>query len=118
MTLQAGTRLADAYRTKNDSLSVIYSKASPNAKPKLVDWLFSAKTMDLPKFHDYTKAYQKGYFTICVTFLFSEKIFLQYIKIVPEWKLRHDPKLFYFDSIQTIDIEPLFYQTVFVTFIN
>jgi len=31
---------------------------------------------------------------------------LQYIKIVPEFPRRHDPKLFHFGSTPTIDIEP------------
>ena len=29
------------------------------------------------------------------------------MKIVPELSLRHDPKLFYFVSTPTIDIEPI-----------
>ena len=54
-------RLADAYRVKNDFLAVIRSKSSSEGKPKLVDWLYSVEVMDLPAFHDCTKAYHNWF---------------------------------------------------------
>ena len=54
-------RLADAYRIKNDFLTVIRSKSSQEGRQKLVDWLFSVEVMDLPEFHDCTKAYHNWF---------------------------------------------------------
>lgn len=61
LMFEIAPRLADAYRIKNDFLSVIRSKSSSEAKPKLVDWIFSVETMDLPEFHDCTKAYRNWF---------------------------------------------------------
>ena len=49
-------RLADAYRIKNDFLTVIRSKSSAEGKQRLADWLFSVELMDMPEFHDSTTA--------------------------------------------------------------
>ena len=54
-------RLADAYRIKNDFLTVIRSKSSLEGKQRLVDWLYSVEVMDLPEFHDCTKAYHNWF---------------------------------------------------------
>ena len=54
-------RLADAYRIKNEFLSVIRSKSANDGKQRLVDWLFSVETMDLPEFNDCTKAYHNWF---------------------------------------------------------
>ena len=54
-------RLADAYRIKNDFLTVIRSKSSQEGRQKLVDWLFSVEVMDLPEFHDCTKTYHNWF---------------------------------------------------------
>ena len=54
-------RLADAYRIKNEFLAVIRSKSSQEGRQKLVDWLFSVEVMDLPEFHDCTKAYHNWF---------------------------------------------------------
>jgi transposase len=56
LMFEIAPRLADAYRIKNDFLTVIRSKSSAEGKPRLVDWLFSVEVMDLPEFHDCTKA--------------------------------------------------------------
>lgn len=54
-------RLADAYRLKNEFLTVIRSKSSSEGKQWLVDWLFAVEVMDLPEFHDCTKAYHNWF---------------------------------------------------------
>ena len=58
-------RLARAYRLKNDFLAVMRSKSSAEGRSKLADWLLSAEIMDLPEFHDCTKAYHNWFHEIC-----------------------------------------------------
>ena len=54
-------RLADAYRLKNEFLTVIRSKSSFEGKHKLADWLLAVEVMDLPEFQDCTKAYHNWF---------------------------------------------------------
>ena len=61
LMFEIAPRLADAYRIKNEFLTVIRSKSSQEGKQKLVDWLFSVEVMDLPEFHDCTKAYHNWF---------------------------------------------------------
>lgn len=61
LMFEIAPRLADAYRIKNDFLTVIRSKSSEEGKQRLVDWLFSVEVMDLPEFHDCTKAYHNWF---------------------------------------------------------
>lgn len=61
LMFEIAPRLADAYRVKNDFLTVIRSKSSREGKQRLVDWLFSVEAMDLPEFHDCTKAYHNWF---------------------------------------------------------
>jgi len=61
LMFEISPRLADAYRIKNDFLSVFRSKSSYEGKLKLVDWLFSVETMELPEFNDCTKAYHNWF---------------------------------------------------------
>ena len=61
LVFEIAPRLADAYRIKNEFLTVIRSKSSQEGKQKLVDWLFSVEVMDLPEFHDCTKAYHNWF---------------------------------------------------------
>ena len=61
LMFEIAPRLADAYRIKNDFLTVIRSKSSEEGKEKLIDWLFSVEVMDLPEFHDCTKAYHNWF---------------------------------------------------------
>ena len=56
LMFEIAPRLADAYRIKNDFLSVIRSKSSAEGKQRLADWLFSVELMDMPEFHDSTTA--------------------------------------------------------------
>ena len=61
LMFEIAPRLADAYRVKNDFLTVIRSKSSAEGKPRLVDWLYSIEVMDLPEFQDCTKAYHNWF---------------------------------------------------------
>ena len=61
LMFEIAPRLADAYRIKNEFLTVIRSKSSQEGKQKLVDWLFSVEVMDLPEFRDCTKAYHNWF---------------------------------------------------------
>ena len=61
LMFEIAPRLADAYRIKNDFLTVIRSKSSEEGKQKLVEWLFSVEVLDLPEFHDCTKAYHNWF---------------------------------------------------------
>ena len=61
LMFEIAPRLADAYRIKNDFLAVIRSDSSEEGKRKLKDWLFSVEVMDLPEFHDCTKAYHNWF---------------------------------------------------------
>ena len=64
LMFEIAPRLADAYRIKNDFLSVIRSKSAAEGKEALADWLFSVEVMDLPEFHDCTKAYHNWFHEI------------------------------------------------------
>ena len=61
LMFEIAPRLADAYRIKNDFLSVIHSKSAAEGKRTLADWLLSVEIMDLPEFHDCTKAYHNWF---------------------------------------------------------
>ena len=61
LMFEIAPRLADAYRLKNEFLSVIRSKSSAEGKQKLADWLLAVEVMDLPEFHDCTKAYHNWF---------------------------------------------------------
>ena len=61
LMFEIAPRLADAYRIKNDFLSVIRSKSADEGKKAIADWLFSVEVMDLPEFHDCTKAYHNWF---------------------------------------------------------
>ena len=61
LMFEIAPRLADAYRFKNDFITVIRSNSSIEGKQRLVDWLFSLEVMDLPEFHDCTKAYHNWF---------------------------------------------------------
>ena len=61
LMFEIAPRLSDAYRIKNDFLTVIRSKSSAEAKQRLVDWLFSVEVMDLPEFNDCTKVYHNWF---------------------------------------------------------
>ena len=64
LMFEIAPRLADAYRIKNDFLTVIRSKSSVEGKQRLVFWLYSVEVMDLPEFHDCTKAYHNWFHEI------------------------------------------------------
>lgn len=64
LMFEIAPRLADAYRVKNDFLTVIRSRSADEGKHKLADWLLSVEVMDLPEFHDCTKAYHNWFHEI------------------------------------------------------
>ncbi|MBQ8622118.1 MAG: ISL3 family transposase [Oscillospiraceae bacterium] len=61
LMFEIAPRLADAYRLKNEFLTVIRSKSSVEGRQKLADWLLSVEVMQLPEFHDCTKAYHNWF---------------------------------------------------------
>ena len=61
LMFEIAPRLADAYRLKNEFLTVIRTKSSTEGKPKLSDWLLSAELMDIPEFLSCTKAYHNWF---------------------------------------------------------
>ena len=57
LMFEIAPRLADAYRIKNEFIEIMRSSpSSAIGKPRLIDWLYSVEVMDLPEFHDCTKA--------------------------------------------------------------
>ena len=64
LMFEIAPRLADAYRIKNDFLAVIRSRSSEVGKKRLIDWLFSVESMDLPEFQDCTRAYHNWFHEI------------------------------------------------------
>ena len=64
LMFEIAPRLADAYRIKNDFLSVIRSKSADEGKKAIADWLFSVEVMDLPEFHDCSNAYHNWFHEI------------------------------------------------------
>ena len=61
LMFEIAPRLADAYRIKNDFLTVIRAKSSTEGRRKLADWLLSVEVMELPEFSDCTKAYHNWF---------------------------------------------------------
>lgn len=61
LMFEIAPRLADAYRLKNEFLTVIHSESSEKGKPLLIDWLQAVEVMDLPEFQDCTKAYRNWF---------------------------------------------------------
>ena len=56
LMFEIAPRLADAYRVKNEFLEVMHSKSSQSGRQKLIQWLYSVETLELPEFADCTKA--------------------------------------------------------------
>lgn len=61
LMFEIAPRLADAYRIKNEFLTVIRCRSSSEGRRALADWLLSVEVMDLPEFHDCTKAYHNWF---------------------------------------------------------
>ncbi len=61
LMFEIAPRLADAYRLKNEFLSVIRSKSSVEGRKRLADWLMAVEVMDLPEFQDCTKTYHNWF---------------------------------------------------------
>ena len=61
LMFEMAPRLADAYRIKNEFLTVFHSKSSAEGRQKLIDWLLSVEVMQMPEFDDCTKAYRNWF---------------------------------------------------------
>ncbi len=61
LMFEIAPRLADAYRFKNDFLTVFRSESTNEAKQRLADWIYSAELMDMPEFRDCVKAYHNWF---------------------------------------------------------
>ncbi len=61
LMFEIAPRLADAYRIKNEFLTVIRSKSSIEGRKKLEDWLLSVEVMELPEFNDCTRTYHNWF---------------------------------------------------------
>ena len=61
LMFEIAPRLADAYRIKNEFLTVIRSKSSQEGKQRLADWLDSVEVMELPEFQNCTTAYHNWF---------------------------------------------------------
>lgn len=64
LMFEIAPRLADAYRLKNEFLTVMRTKTSAEGKHKLSDWILSAELMDIPEFSDCIKAYRNWFHEI------------------------------------------------------
>ena len=56
LMFEIAPRLADAYRLKNDFLTVMRSTSSEAGRPRLLDWLLSVDLMDMAEFSNCTTA--------------------------------------------------------------
>lgn len=61
LMLENAPRLADAYRLKNEFLTVIRSDSSAVGRKRLADWLMAVEVMELPEFDSCTKAYRNWF---------------------------------------------------------
>ena len=61
LMFEIAPRLADAYRIKNEFLTVMRSNSAALGKQRLADWLLSVEVMDLPEFYDCARAYHNWF---------------------------------------------------------
>ena len=61
LMFEIAPRLADAYRIKNEFLSVFHSKSALEGRQRLADWLLSVEVMQMPEFDDCTRAYRNWF---------------------------------------------------------
>ena len=61
LMFEMAPRLADAYRIKNEFLTVFHSKSSAEGRQKLIDRLLCVEVMQMPEFDDCTKAYRNWF---------------------------------------------------------
>ncbi len=65
LMFEIAPRLADAYRIKNEFLTVIRSQSSHEGRTRLADWLLAVEVMELPEFIDCTRACHNWFNEIC-----------------------------------------------------
>ena len=61
LMFEIAPRLADAYRLKNEFLTVIRTKSSAEGRKKLADWILAAEIMDIPELYNCTNAYRNWF---------------------------------------------------------
>ena len=61
LMFEIAPRLADAYRIKNEFLTVFHSKSSAEGRPRLADWLLSVEVMQMPEYSDCVTAYRNWF---------------------------------------------------------
>ena len=61
LMFEIAPRLADAYRLKNEFLTVFHSKSSTEGRPRLAEWLLSVEVMGMPEFQDCITAYRNWF---------------------------------------------------------
>ena len=61
LMFEMAPRLADAYRIKNEFLTVFHSQSSAEGRPRLANWLLSVKVMEIPEFLDCVTAYRNWF---------------------------------------------------------
>ena len=61
LMFEIAPRLADAYRLKNDFLTVMQSDSSKVGRPRLLDWLLSVDFMEIAEFNACTTAYRNWF---------------------------------------------------------
>lgn len=61
LMFEIAPRLADAYRLKNEFLSVMHSGSSEDGRKLLSEWLWSAELMEIPEFRDCIQAYRNWF---------------------------------------------------------
>ena len=64
LMFEISPRLADAYRIKNEFLTVFHSKSSGEGRPRLADWLLAVEVMEIPEFQDCVTAYRNWFLEI------------------------------------------------------
>ena len=61
LMFEIAPRLADAYRIKNEFLTVFHSQSSAEGRPRLADWLLSVEVMEMQEFQDCVTAYRNWF---------------------------------------------------------
>ena len=61
LMFEISPRLADAYRIKNEFLTVFHSQSSAEGRPRLANWLLSIEVMEMPEFQDCVTAYRNWF---------------------------------------------------------
>ena len=61
LMFEIAPRLADAYRLKNEFLTVFHSQSSAEGRLRLANWLLSVEVMEIPEFQNCVTAYRNWF---------------------------------------------------------